>query len=265
MMSLPGPVRIAELTHAAWVWYAHPEQILASTARAPLLELLSEDERSRHARFRFEHDRDQFLVAHALTRCVLSELAGITPSELEFSVGEHGRPELAGPGCALAWRFNLSHTRGLVACGVALGSDIGVDAEYIDREVALLGVAKHVFSEREIAGLESLSGAEQRLRFFELWTLKEAYVKAIGKGLAAPLKSISFAPEQLDPVPVHFDSAASDDPSAWCFRRYATSPSHRLAVAVRAGPMATVRFGEISARQLLGAEAIAHAQQLESP
>jgi 4'-phosphopantetheinyl transferase len=260
---MAGPTRITEPTSAAWVWYAYPERILASSERAPLLSLLSEDERDRHGRFRFEHDRDQYLVAHVLTRRVLSRLAGVAPSDLHFDVAEHGRPEIAGPSSASSLRFNLSHTRGLVACGVSRGCDIGVDAERIDREVALLGVAKHVFSEREVAGLESLAGAEQRLRFFELWTLKEAYVKAIGKGLAAPLKSISFAPEQLDPVPVHFDSAASDDPAAWCFRRYATGPSHRLAVAVRAGPLAAVSFAELSAGQLLGADAIAHATPLE--
>jgi 4'-phosphopantetheinyl transferase len=181
-------------------------------------------------------------------------VAGVAPNELSFHIGEHGRPEIAGPSRALALRFNLSHTRGLVACGVACGHDIGVDVERIDREVALLGVARHVFSERENAGLLSLSGSAQRLRFFELWTLKEAYVKAIGKGLAAPLKSISFLPEANDPVAVHFAEQALDDPSAWCFRRHEPGPGHRLAVALRAGPLAAVSFGEVSASQLVDSE-----------
>jgi 4'-phosphopantetheinyl transferase len=251
IMSLPGPARIAELTRAAWVVYAYPQAVLAGADPALLLSWLSDDERERHARFRFQDDREAYLVAHALTRRALGQVAGVAPSALSFQAGEHGRPEIAGPSCALALRFNLSHTRGLVACGVACGHDIGVDVERIDREVALLGVARHVFSERENAGLSSLSGSVQRLRFFELWTLKEAYVKAIGKGLAAPLKSISFLPEASDPVAVHFAEQALDDPSAWCFRRHEPGPNHRLAVALRAGPLAAVSFNEVSASQLV--------------
>jgi 4'-phosphopantetheinyl transferase len=250
-MSLPGPACIAELTQAAWVVYAYPQAILAAAAPERLLAWLSDDERERHARFRFEEDRDVYLVAHALTRRALGQVAGVAPNQLSFQVGEHGRPEIAGPSGALALRFNLSHTRGLVACAVALGHDVGVDVERIDREVALLGVARHVFSERENAGLLSLSGSAQRLRFFELWTLKEAYVKAIGKGLAAPLKSISFLPEPNDPVAVHFAEQTLGDPSAWCFRRHEPGPGHRLAVAVRAGPLAAVSFKEVSAAQLV--------------
>jgi 4'-phosphopantetheinyl transferase len=253
-MSFPGPACIADLTRAAWVVYAYPQVILAGADPALLLAWLSDGERERHARFRFEEDREAYLVAHALTRRALGHVAGVAPNELSFSIGEHGRPEIAGPSRALALRFNLSHTRGLVACGVACGHDIGVDVERIDREVALLGVARHVFSERENAGLLSLSGSAQRLRFFELWTLKEAYVKAIGKGLAAPLKSISFLPEAHDPVAVHFAEQALDDPSAWCFRRHEPGPGHRLAVALRAGPLAAVSFGEISASQLVDSE-----------
>jgi 4'-phosphopantetheinyl transferase len=250
--SFQALARIEALRDAALVVYARPDAILADAPRAPLLASLSEDELDRHARFRFEHDRDAYLVAHALTRRLLGELAGVDAKALRFITTEHGRPELAAPSCALSLRFNLSHTRGLVACGVTRDTDIGVDTEHVDRNVQLLGVARHVFSEREIAGLESLSEAAQRSRFFDLWTLKEAYVKAIGKGLAAPLRAITFAPEQPDPVPVHFDSEAADDAGAWCFRRHTPSPSHRLAVALRAGPSAAISFREIAAAQLLG-------------
>jgi 4'-phosphopantetheinyl transferase len=171
---------------------------------------------------------------------------------LRFVAAEHGRPELAAPEQACAWRFNLSHTRGLVACGVAREREIGVDVEHVDRRVELLAVARHVFSPREIAGLEALSGEAQRSRFFDLWTLKEAYIKAIGKGLAAPLRAITFAAETADPVPVHFDVEARDDASSWCFRRHQPGSQHRLAVALRATATAAVSFNEIALDQLLG-------------
>jgi 4'-phosphopantetheinyl transferase len=240
------------LDQAAVVLYARPEVILASAPNEALLAVLSADERERHARFHFRSDRDAYLVAHTLTRRMLASLAGVEPHELEFRAAEHGRPELAAPARACELSFNLSHTRGLVACAVARGCSVGVDTEHLDRGVELLGVARRVFSDRELAGLYPLSGEAQRRRFFDLWTLKEAYVKAIGKGLAAPQRAISFAPEQTDPVPVHFERAAADDPAVWCFRRHIPGPNYRLAVALRAGPTAAISFREVNAQQLLG-------------
>jgi len=242
---------IEKLDGVAQVLYARPEIILAAVGRPALLSLLSQEESVRHGRFRFDDDRDTYLVAHALTRRLLAATARVDAAELCFVATAHGRPEIAGPAAASALRFNLSHTRGLVACGVTRACDIGVDVEHVDRRVELLGVARHVFSPREVAGLESLEGDDQRQRFFDLWTLKEAYVKAIGKGLAGPLRSISFAPDQTDPVPVHFDREAADDPSAWCFRRHVPGSNLRLAVALRAGCHAAISFREIDALELL--------------
>ena len=241
-----------QLNGAARVVYARPDVILAEVGRESLLVCLSGDERERHARFRFEEDRDAFLVAHALTRRLLAAAARVEPLALCFTTGERGRPELSQPSSALELRFNLSHTRGLVACAVTLRRSIGVDVERIDRRVELLGVARHVFSAREIAGLEALTGEAQRLRFFDLWTLKEAYVKAIGKGLAGPLRAISFAPEVADPVPVHFDPEAADDPGVWCFRRHCPGANFRLAVALHGDPTAAASFYEAAGVDLLG-------------
>jgi 4'-phosphopantetheinyl transferase len=240
-----------QLDGVSRVLYARPEVILASADRAALLACLSQDERERYARFHFDEDRDIYLVAHALTRRLLAATAHVEAAELRFRATEHGRPEIAGPEPALALRFNLTHTRGLVACGVTRDSDIGVDAERVDRHVQLLGVGRHVFSKREMAGLEALQGEDQRQRFFDLWTLKEAYVKATGKGLGSPLRAITFLPSAVDPVPVHFDPEVSDDPADWCFRRHVPSPNLRLAAALRAGCRAEISFREIDSAELL--------------
>jgi 4'-phosphopantetheinyl transferase len=228
----------------ATIAYARPETILAVHSRERLLEGLSADERERHARFRFETDRDIYLVAHSLVRRMLSRITGAAPHALAFVPGEHGRPEIVSPDPATAFRFNLSHTHGLVACAVTRAADIGVDVEYVERKVELMNVATHVFSPREVDGLAALSGGEQRERFFELWTLKEAYIKAIGKGLSAPLRSITFEPERPDPVPVHFEAEVEDDHARWCLRRFQVGPMHRLALALAAD-----RDAEIECRE----------------
>ncbi|HKP64078.1 MAG TPA: 4'-phosphopantetheinyl transferase superfamily protein [Polyangiales bacterium] len=235
---------------AASVAYARPEIILTAFTREELLGFLGAEERVRHARFRFESDRDIYLVAHALTRRMLSRVIGVPSEALEFAAGEHGRPELVAPESARGFRFNLSHTHGLVACSVAHGADIGVDVEYAERRVDILGVARQVFSPLEVAGLAALSGAPQRERFFELWTLKEAYIKAIGKGLSAPLRSITFDPAQPDPVPVTFGPDVADDSNRWCLRRFRVGSEHRLALALAAARSAPVHCAEASPSDL---------------
>lgn len=219
---------------SASIAYARPTAILAVHARETLLAGLSDDERVRHARFRFESDRDIYLVAHALVRRMLARIAGAAPESFGFVAGEHGRPEISAPELARTLRFNLSHTRGLVACAVTRAADIGVDVEYVERKVEVMSVANHVFSPVEVDGLLALSGEAQRERFFELWTLKEAYIKAIGKGLSAPLRAITFDPAGPDPVSIRFGPEVADDDARWCLRRFEVGSAHRLALALAA-------------------------------
>jgi 4'-phosphopantetheinyl transferase len=175
---------------------------------------------------------------------------GLAPHALRFVASERGRPELAGSAADSGMRFNLSHTRGLVACAIAQTCDVGVDVEQVSRKVELLGVAARVFSPLELNELHALAGAAQRERFFQLWTLKEAYVKAIGKGLAGPLQAISFFPAAPDPVPVRFEPEAADAPENWCFRRCRPDPEFALAAALRAGPSAAISFRELAPGEL---------------
>src|SRR4051794_4279939 len=105
------------------VLHMQPAEISTLSMQRALLGRLSEAERARHARFRFDDDRHTYLVAHALVRSALAQLAGVEVGALGFVSGEHGRPEISAPAAALAFRFNLSHTRGLVACAFSRGVD----------------------------------------------------------------------------------------------------------------------------------------------
>ena len=239
------------LRGGAHIVYARPERVLAEAPRDALRALLSDAERARLERFAAPADADLYLVAHALTRCLLARYLASPPEALCFELGERGRPELAGAARHSGLRFNLSHTRGLAACGVSLHAAIGVDVEHVSRRVELQSVGKRVFSPSELAGLAGLAGSAQRRRFFDLWTLKEAYVKATGKGLASPLTSVSFDAGRCDPVPVRFEVAAHDVPERWCMRRLGLPPEHCLALALEAGPHATIHWQELDARALL--------------
>jgi 4'-phosphopantetheinyl transferase len=194
--------------------------------------MLDEDERRRADRFHFPADREAFTAAHALTRAMLSEVTGKRSAAWRFVEGQYGRPEVAWPCATGALRFNISHTRGLVACAVAYRA-VGVDVECTDH-MADLGIADSVFAPEEALVLKSAPPALQRAQFFRLWTLKEAFIKATGEGLTRPLRSFSFT---LDPVRIQFHPERigfprSDDPVKWQFAEYRPSPQQHLALAV---------------------------------
>jgi len=216
----------------ALVYWATPEDWTRGGDPEATLALLPDDERARMGRFHFERDREIFLTAHGLLRQVLSVHTGQPARSLTFERGEHGRPELAGPASG-AVRFNLSHTEGLVTVVVHPTADCGVDVERVGRRTDALKVAERFFSPEEVAGLHAQPAERQRQRFFELWTLKEAYIKARGMGLALPLRRFSF---QLDaPPPIHFtcEPEVDDAPGDWWFHQRAPSDDHLLAVAIR--------------------------------
>jgi 4'-phosphopantetheinyl transferase len=195
--------------------------------------LLSDEERTRQIRFYFEHDRQTYLAAHALTRTVLSRLVGVPPTSLRFELGERGRPELSSPASQPALRFNLSHTRGLVACAVAFEADVGVDVEQVERRLDIDQLARSVFSESEREAMAALPVEARRTRFFQLWTLKESYIKAVGKGLALPLRAISLHLD-MEPRPrIEFGPQIADDGRHWWFDVRQPRPSHMLSVALR--------------------------------
>jgi 4'-phosphopantetheinyl transferase len=215
---------------------AEPGAISPELARARYLALLSPVERAQHDRFRFDDDRHTYLIAHALVRSMLGGMLGLAPAALEFVIGEHGKPELAHT-AREGVRFNLSHTKGLVACGVTQGDDLGVDVEQIERKLEIDSLARSVFSDDEQAALALIQGAARRERFFQHWTLKEAYVKAMGRGISLPLRSLHVRIAEASAPALEFRPPFEDDASAWQLATETLHGRHVLGVAVRrAGP-----------------------------
>jgi 4'-phosphopantetheinyl transferase len=214
---------------------------LDAAAVAAALEPLSPDERARHERFRFDRDRRDFAAAHALLRGALSAQVPRPPREWTFIAGPRGKPALdAESADRTHLSFNLAHTPGLVACVVARDADVGVDVEAVDRRADALRLAHRYFSRVEIEQLERWPDAERQTHFIEVWTLKEAYVKAIGEGLACRLDEFSFVFD--GPRSLQFASTRDVPRHAWRFALFAPSRRHRLAVAVRDGSARRRRF-----------------------
>jgi 4'-phosphopantetheinyl transferase len=231
----------------ARVYYAFQDG-LSPDARDRLMALLSESERTRQARFLRNRDRDLFLLAHGMLRHVLAAHAGVSPHALRFATGDHGRPELSGPPQVKSLRFNLTHTRGLAACAVANGRAVGVDAEDLLRKVDRVPVSARVFSDAEIHGIEKLSGTDATERFYLHWTLKEAYVKALGLGFSLPLRRITITPGPDERASLQLDDLADvdDDPRRWIFRTHRAGGQHLIALAVEDSADAPVTFEKLS-------------------
>lgn len=159
---------------------------------------LSPDEIERAERFKFDRDRDRYIMAHGQLRRILGSYLRIPPADLTFSCNPHGKPEIVRTNAARDLRFNLSHSASAALIAVGEGRRIGVDLEYLDREVDCLELATRFFAPSEIEQLRAAPPESQRQAFFNCWTRKEAYVKAQGMGLQLPLTDfeVSLMPDQ---------------------------------------------------------------------
>lgn len=214
------------------LWLAFDAQFQDATVQARFAGLLSTQETERMQRLHLESSRRQFVLTRALQRLTLSAYAAdVAPVDWRFQVSAEGRPSLAPPFDRAGIHFNLAHTTDLVAMAICRHARVGVDVEKVGR--APLAIAERYFSATEASQLRALPAGAQPRRFAQLWTLKEAYLKAVGIGLAGGLGRMSFhfdAGEQF-----RFERDDDVDAARWQFRQFDASPQHLLALAVLPG------------------------------
>lgn len=216
----PGPSEVH-------LFYGDPADLAAPEAASQARTLLTGDERERIERYRFERDRLVSLATRVLVRRVLSRYHGVLPAAWRFEATAHGRPFVAGDAPRVS--FNLANTHGLVVCAVAASDDVGVDVERIDRK-APLEIVDRYFAPSEVAALRALPEAERPRRFFDLWTLKESYIKARGLGLAIPLDGFAFHLRAGAPPRITIEPRLSDDANRWRFAQRRPGEDHLVAV-----------------------------------
>jgi phosphopantetheine--protein transferase-like protein len=178
--------------------YLLPLTAINSSQRALLLKCLSDDEQAKVGRYQ-PKSRNNALIVRAGLRHVLSLHSALSPNEWQFDYGKQGKPELTAAQYAQTGiNFNLSHSGDWLLIGVlqapAHGKRyaLGVDIERRRDSTNIHTILKRYFAEAEISDLLALDASKQRDRFFDLWALKESYIKACGKGLAMVLASFSF-------------------------------------------------------------------------
>ena len=195
-------------------------------------QYLSTEEIDRGSRFRFENDRRDFSAAHDLLRRALSRYADKSPSDWRFATNDYGKPSLENvdlKGRPLS--FSLSHTSGCVVCAITSDVQIGVDVERVDHSRPVQEIADRYFAKEEAAWLRRCSDDQRNVRFVELWTLKEAFLKAIGVGVSGSLSEISFQFD--DHTNIEFSGPPTIDPHEWHFALFEPISNVRAAVVIR--------------------------------
>jgi 4'-phosphopantetheinyl transferase len=163
--------------------------------------LLSSEERDRAGRFRFLKDRNRFILARGSLRSLLGSYLRCKPENVRFAYGALGKPAVDGQSGALGLRFNLSHSKDLLLIAFARRREVGVDIEWIRAGADHENIAEYLFSPREVASLRSLPLTLQRESFFNSWTCKEAYAKALGTGLSERLVQFEVSLLRREPAP----------------------------------------------------------------
>lgn len=187
-----------------------------SEALRAMWEVLTDAERRRALRLRFERERRRFIVARARLRELLAERVGARPRALELVSGPGGKPRLAPKLAASGWRFNMSHCDELALCAFSRGRELGIDLEAIRPVSEADAIAERFFAPGERRDYGLLTPDERTLGFLRIWTRKEALAKGLGTGLTA-------APETLD---------ASTPPPGWTIESLSPEPGFVAALAI---------------------------------
>jgi 4'-phosphopantetheinyl transferase len=172
---------------------------------------LSADERARAARFRFDRDRDRFVVGRGLLRRLLGSYLGTTAAEVSFVYGAHGKPLLADAGL---W-FNVSHSGAVALFAFSTAGEVGIDVELDAPEFARERIAERFFSPAEVTALRSLPPALQGRAFMACWTRKEAFIKARGDGMSLALDSFDVSLTPGSPAALLRTEWSTEEPGQW--------------------------------------------------
>jgi 4'-phosphopantetheinyl transferase len=207
-----------------------PEAVRASA------ELLSDAERQRASCFVFDRDRRRFTVARARLRRLLSARLGMRPESVELVYGAHGKPALARRCAGSDLRFNVSHSDDVAVYAFSPGREIGIDIESVRVIRDAEDIAVRFFSRRENEAYRALDPRDRPLGFFNCWTRKEAFIKALGGGLSYPLDRFDVSLAPGEPAKILRVESTPGSHSGWTLHSF--SPGSRLIGAIVVGKLA---------------------------
>ncbi|MEZ4646802.1 MAG: 4'-phosphopantetheinyl transferase superfamily protein [Chloroflexota bacterium] len=225
------PVDLTLPPDAVHVWRAHLEP--GQRVVDELAHVLAADEQARAARFYFERDRRRYIVGRGVLRTIIGRYLAVPPQSIQFTYTAHGKPELAAAMGFPTFAFNVSHSQTLALFAFSWGRVLGVDIEFARDLQDAKDIARINFSPREFAVFCQLSPAQQQEAFFNCWTRKEAFIKAIGEGLSYPLHQfdVTFVPGEAAKLVYVAEDAA--EAARWRLLALHPHPQYKAALIVR--------------------------------
>lgn len=228
--SLPAPPLLRGEIHIWSVTLAPPASQVAALRR-----LLLPEEQERVDRYRFDHLKRRGIVRRGRLRQLVGGYAGIDPAAVRFGYGEKGKPFLeedpaVGPD---ALQFNLSDSEDLAVYAFARGLEIGADVEVLRPMPDADSIAVSFFADAERDVLSTVSAEEKSQAFFNCWTRKEAYIKAIGEGLSEPLDNFCVTLWPTEPCHFLHIGHSTEEAQAWTLTHFVPAAESVGALALR--------------------------------
>lgn len=206
---------------------------LAPAAVRASASLLSDAERARASRFAFARDARRFIVGRARLRQLLAARLDVRPESVELAYGTRGKPALANCARDGDLRFNLSHRDDVAVYVLAFGREVGIDVEAVRTIPDADAIAARWFSHGEHDAYQALDPREKALGFFNCWTRKEAFVKALGDGLSYGLDrfEVSLAPGEPAKLLRVEDTPGAD--CGWSLESFSPAAGYVAAIAAQ--------------------------------
>jgi 4'-phosphopantetheinyl transferase len=201
-------------------------------AMRELEQCLSDEERARAGRFVFERDRRRFIVGRARLRHLLATRLGVQPDAVEFVYGPRGKPGLSRRFSDIDLRFNVSHSDGVAVYAFSRGREIGVDVEAIRELCDADEIAARFFSCRENEAYRALEPDDRAQGFFNCWTRKEAFIKALGDGLYYPLDLFDVSLALDEPARILRVGDVPGDRCGWLLCSFVPLPGYVGSVVI---------------------------------
>jgi 4'-phosphopantetheinyl transferase len=195
MMWLNPPDNLNLSDDEAHIWRADLK--FNECFQTSFLKLLSPDEKRRAQKFRFTKDSRNFIIARGILRSLIGKYLKIKPSEISFRYSEFGKPGIADNH---SLQFNISHSKNIALFAFIKKLNVGVDVEFVNPDIEVKDIAEKFFSPNEVLNLFALPEKQHTLGFFNCWTRKEAFIKAVGEGLSFPLNKFEVSLEPDKPA-----------------------------------------------------------------